>query len=1093
MSINPILNEYNIIREEIFKTTNKLLIGPFEEHEVLENIDISQGPSDFYLTGILWPRNKKMEPLDEDSIEINSVDGDSDESNDISVPVFNVFKPSSIGLTCSLLANNTPFSVVIRGARYEIINSDIINENKIEKNKNRNINWKRVPFTYVVNISADEKRNSWYENEFISSDGDKVIDNHVSLYIKRRIRKDCLIVTVSMINNSNALDDGNWNERCLYQTSIELFAHDEIQKQGIIISRNSDKVIDSENIKQTDLLYLSYSEFATGHGVSALWEEPQDGFVSKVWTSWMPYYRVKSVSAKGHSMLDSLTNNNSLFSAEFLSKIDRKKEIIQTLYSFTEIYKNWINDQFADIKKLPEKYHQIANDNLKECLIAEKRILQGINCLENNDEAFKAFCYANRVMHDQSISQVKKDDARPLVWRPFQLAFIILSLESIVNKDSVERKTMDLLWFPTGGGKTEAYLGLTIFTIFFRRIANQSARGKAHVDVLMRYTLRLLTVQQFQRAATMICSAELLRKEFPDDLGSIPISIGLFVGESTTPNKLLGPEGKLSAKSALEEEMNGRKPSSTPRLLLNCPLCGHDLLAKDYKVFEQDNKMEIRCSKPGCSSKGSPLPVHTVDQEIYKNLPSLLIGTIDKFAQLPRNENLGRIFGKPEGISPDLIIQDELHLISGPLGTITGLYETVVDFLCTSDGIAPKVIGSTATIERAEKQIRSLFDRNLMQFPPPGLNADDSFFAIKDHLAPDRLYIGLTSSGRSPKFVLQAAAAAFLVAAKNIHEIKGPEIGKALDPYWSIVLYFNSLKELGGAYVMMRDDVPRSMSFFSNRIGCPISDLKPPMELTSRCPSKEIPEKLRQIKFPLDGDLYENQPEDIVLASNMISVGMDIPRLGSMIVNGQPKSTAEYIQATSRVGREFPGIVLTVYNSGRPRDLSHFEHFMNYHQALYKGVEAVSVTPWSSRARDKALHAVFTSCVRHTGTNMSDRFSALNFNNSNGEYDNIKDWIIDRAINSGAEYDEVEIDLSSIIQSWNRRASNYRQANKEFEYWATFRPFNNTPIYNHLMRSAEDESANPEVWSTPNSMREVEPSVYCSIWETKFSNKRKIK
>ena len=453
---------------------------------------------------------------------------------------------------------------------------------------------------------------------------------------------------------------------------------------------------------------------------------------------------------------------------------------------------------------------------------------------------------------------------------------------------------------------------------------------------------------------------------------------------------------------------------------------------------------------------------------------------MDKFAQLPRKEELRHIFGCPGGNPPELIIQDELHLISGPLGTVTGLYETCIDWLSTRDGIRPKVIGSTATIGRAKEQVRALFDREVFQFPPAAIDAADSFFAVRDTDASDRSYMGIISSGRSAKFALQAASAALLVIGQSLQEVGGCS-PQETDPYWTCLFYFNSLRELGGANVMMRDDVPRSIDFYAHRLGCSPRDIhSEPVELTSRVPSTKIPQVLNDLMFPLYGNPFEGAAVDSVMASNMISVGVDIPRLGLMVVNGQPKSTSEFIQATSRVGRKSPGLVLTVYNACRPRDASHFEHFKSYHQALYRRVEATSVTPWSSRARDKALHAVFAAMVRYLVPGMSDRYGAINIDPAHPVVLAIVEKIVARA-RSSAQFSmsesELREDLAAIISRWAALAQRYRTAGRRFEYWYTPRPFNQ-PATPHLMRGAEDSFEEPEVFATPNSMREVEPTAF---------------
>jgi hypothetical protein len=648
---------------------------------------------------------------------------------------------------------------------------------------------------------------------------------------------------------------------------------------------------------------------------------------------------------------------------------------------------------------------------------------------------------------------------KPLVWHPFQLAFQLLVLASLATRSHPDRETMDLLWFPTGGGKTEAYLALTAFVVLLRRLRRSTDDEGAGVAVLMRYTLRLLTVQQFQRAAAVICACELLRRrgEAPTaglpDLGKTPISIGLWVGAAATP-------------LTLQEALN-RAPGdpSTPEQLTTCPGCGARLT---WRLTPKESFVECPSEPSSCelAASGSRLPIWTIDEEVYRHTPSLLIGTVDKFAQIVRKIETRVLFGRGKKHSPpDLVIQDELHLISGPLGSLAGLYEVAIDELCRRDAIRPKVIGSTATIRRAEDQIRALFDRTTYQFPSPGLDAGNSGFAVTDFERPGRLHVGITTAGRSATYMLQALVASLLQAAS--------EAGASADErdyYWTLVTYFNSLRELGRGLVLMQDDVPVSIAQFAARRGEARRRIEAPAELTSRVRSYEIRDMLDRLKKGA-GDL---EAVDLLLASNMISVGMDIPRLGLMVVNAQPKTLSEYIQATSRVGRgNVPGIVVTMYNSMRARDRSHYETFETWHRCLYRDVEATSVTPFASRAQDKALHAVLVALVRHTVPGMDRRPILDDVRRVAAE--GIAGLIEGRVARiDPAERTAVSQKLKRLIDQWGSRPDLQT-------YWDDYERRTS------LLMSAEQFAAKADVdpdldsegarralWPTPNSMREVE-------------------
>ena len=576
----------------------------------------------------------------------------------------------------------------------------------------------------------------------------------------------------------------------------------------------------------------------------------------------------------------------------------------------------------------------------------------------------RAFRLANEAMQLQRARQdwVRKGangsvgDGTQDRWYPFQIAYILLNLPGLADRHHPDRETADLLWFPTGGGKTEAYLGLVAFSILYRRLNDPEAQG---VAVIMRYTLRLLTIQQFERATMLMCSLETVRKA-NSDIGDLPFSIGLWVGSGGTPNTL------DEARRSLRDLASGRDlQEKNPVQLTQCPWCGTFLDHNNYAVRKSPERhLHIGCDTSDCDF-ASGLPVHLVDEDIYRARPELVLGTVDKFAAMAWKEDVGKLFARDGvGYPPNLIIQDELHLISGPLGSMVGLYETAVDAACSVDPLTesadrgrPKVIASTATIRRAEKQIRSVFARTAAQFPPPGINPDESFFA--EPAPPEthgtRRYVGVMSPGTSHATLLVRVYAALLQGAKDI---EGDEATR--DPYWTLLGYFNSLRVLGSANLQVEGDVRERLRVVANRKQSTARELKPANELTSRVASSEIPERLKRIETTLE----DGKPDDVVLATNMISVGVDIDRLGLMAVMGQPQSSSEYIQATSRVGRKFPGLVVTIFNSARSRDRSHYESFVPYHQALYRAVEATSATPFAARARDRGLHGVLVSLAR---------------------------------------------------------------------------------------------------------------------------------
>jgi hypothetical protein len=681
----------------------------------------------------------------------------------------------------------------------------------------------------------------------------------------------------------------------------------------------------------------------------------------------------------------------------------------------------------------------------------------------------------------------------------------------------VDRRAIDLLWFPTGGGKTEAYLGLAAFTMALRRLRGDrhGMHGGAGVSIIMRYTLRLLTVQQFQRGAALISACEVIRRGDVATWGAEPFRIGVWVGRNTTPNTF------TDSQRALEDIADGKRArSGSPVQLVSCPRCGTGLVDEKgrperytYQVDTTSQRTLVWCPNENCecsasASNNEGVPVVVVDEEIYRTCPALLVATVDKFARLPFQGQTRALFGlrnrysptyghiteahgdsvgskklrdaadAPRLLPPELIIQDELHLISGPLGTMVGLYETAVDYASSlveerATRVPAKVIASTATIRRAAQQTHQLYGgRPLSIFPPPGLNARDSFFARELPVDPEsdasagRLYVGVNAPGSSTKTLLVRVYSILLAAAEA--ELQAD--ASATDPYATLVGYFNSMRALGGAKRLVEDDVKVvRLKYLAQARGLPRRSIEDPEEITSRIDSWKIPALLKRLDntFPRG---KSDWPVDVLLATNMISVGVDIDRLGLMAVTGQPKATAEYIQATSRVGRKHPGLVVTMYNWMGARDLSHYERFRSYHSALYRYVEAISVTPFSSRALDRGLRGVFASMNRLFGPQMAGDTAAENFSATDPAVGAIIEDIYQRAAmlvgKSNAEL--VRARLLSHRDDWAHWSDSFLRYS-----WLNDaqRPPNNSRV---LLRTTGTQ--NEGLWPTPGSLRDVEPT-----------------
>lgn len=830
---------------------------------------------------------------------------------------------------------------------------------------------------------------------------------------------------------------------------------------------------EDEDLRIADLHYRDEVEYAVGRNTSAGWDVPDGaGIVHRAWTDPLPTAEVERVEP-----------NNEIagvqFGMEALADLAAagSSELGGALAEFPKQYATWVLGQRELLSGLPDRRRETAERLIAAMEKTRARMIRGIELLRADDRTRTAFRIMNlavaraarrRVAAERGVAP---DEVAAPTWRPFQLAFILVNLEGLVDKRHADREIVDLLFFPTGGGKTEAYLGLAAFSIALRRLSAGGVLG-AGVTVIMRYTLRLLTLDQLSRASGVVCALELLRtgSEFKladgtRMLGDWPIEIGLWVGSDASPN-VLGGRGDTGDHTAVTRVRRYRRHKrDAPAPLKACPWCGTRFVPDSFACVPNEHapkNMTITCNNPDCDfTRDRPLPLLTVDEVIYRRLPAFLIATVDKFAGLPWVGEAGGFFGHVDRADddgfygaaepragrrlyndnvldpPDLIIQDELHLISGPLGTVVGLYETALDRLCSRDfgsqRVRPKIVASTATVHRAGGQIRALFDRAETQvFPPPGVERTDSWFAwtVPAQQSPARLYLGLAAQGRGPKLVFLRGLTTLLAAANAVFEESGGAAAGAnpADPFMTALCYFNALRELGGARRIVEDEVrdragrygssrrrvdPPGPVFADRRIG-------EPLELTSRVSTDAVAAAKARLERPFSGEPTDRV--DVALATNMISVGLDIQRLGLMMVQGQPKTAAEYIQATSRVGRaaEKPGLVVTVLNLHKPRDRTHYESFRLFHRTFYRSVEATSVTPWAARALDRSLAAVVVAIARHLRPELTPEKAVQRLRDVPGYVEDIVEVIAsraqDQAIVGGRE--ALRSAVHSLLKDW---------------------------------------------------------------------------
>ncbi len=824
-----------------------------------------------------------------------------------------------------------------------------------------------------------------------------------------------------------------------------------------------------EELNIINFQYREEFSFAIGHGCAVNWND--DKQPNELLTTFLPEVDIKSYSNEfKEDFPEGLKSITELKKLSIWSNIN-KDEIIEQLYLFANEYQKWIDGQIT--VKITDNFQNIKNNIIGKQSETYNRLLKNITFLKNNEEAFKSFQLANTAMFIQMFVSNEKHFGKKNIelteideniyynnldffkdnttfnpkYRPFQLAFFLLNLESLINPDSEDRNNIvDLLWFPTGGGKTEAYLALTAFTIISRRILNEE--NSDGVAVIMRYTLRLLTAQQFERATKLILSLDFLKTQFnkKDEFyfGSSPISIGMWVGASSTPNSFkdaLVIYNKINdnlVKANTNKNHDLLKVNTFP--IENCSWCGCKIISKNkHNFIEQGyyataNSFKIKCINKACTFN-SELPIYFVDDKIYQTPPTLLFATVDKFAMISHREEGHKLFNSLEKnkLPPDLIIQDELHLLSGPLGSITGIYESVVEMLSTKGNRKPKIIASTATTRNTAHQVEMLYgNRQLNVFPPMGLSYNDNFFSFVSNDS-KRKHIGFMPTGKTGLnsqiqilgnlFIARIELFKYLIENENLSQ---EECIDKMNYFWTIVSFYNSLRDVGKIYNKVPAEILSLIKLLHSRYnisrdkyafnwkGLP-SRTK---ELTSRIESNSIKKLLDQLEqsFSLnryEGRDYVNQTVDLVLASNMFSVGIDIKRLNVMLMNGQSKNVAEYIQASSRVGREDMGIVINLLDANRSRDKSYFENYVSFHNAYYKYVEPLSVTPFTEIAVDKVMASLLVAYVRHK-KGLCLNSQAKDFD---GNIDELKTFLFER-IKNKKQRDYAISKLDEYVHKW---------------------------------------------------------------------------
>lgn len=1115
----------NNIRNSFINYVSNTLLGPGSEEGSLnpEEEVISESPTERYLTGILYSNN-------DSSIEEGSLD------DELKTIIDNDFSPKTLGLTFHIPKTTEEIELIFNTAVYtkeqrlyiefpedeleslltgmHNLSSNfkylnvLKNESKLSleeeyvkqfhkdyrikinqsdwKDSNNKVFLKYLKKLYSYSIKGAFIRSSIPINKTINPQKlnagltTKIIEIDDEHKVKVTILKQELLkVEKQPVSLTVAIENIGTNN--LYQSQLE------VKSSGFFIATEDIKNTANSNLKsfddlQNELLYHSQKTYAVGHSIAVEWDE-ETLPPSAIRTTYLPTYEIKPMrfdipSLKGTGVFNAINyvnpDDNSMF---------------EKLYLFLNKYEEWIYNKNSEVLNLPTHLQEVGAENMEKCLESLNRMKNTITLLENNEDARIIFCLTHEAMilQRENSLKVKENSYKSksynkdtLVWRPFQLAFILSSFESIINEDSEYRDKLDLVWVSTGGGKTEAYLFAIASTIFNRRlIHNDNYEGTA---VIMRYTLRLLTSQQFERASSLIVACEYIRINSSLDLGDEAISIGLWVGSNTTPNKNSDANNQIN-KIRLAARAK-RNPSSISSFqIVKCPWCLEEesIFKKmedgNYKYGFQNagrhnNFHNIYCLNNNCTfNKSRFLPIHVVDENIFRFKPTLLFGTVDKFAQIAFKEETKKLFGSDNDSSrpPELIIQDELHLISGPLGSVVGLYEAIFDFALSHDNVKPKYIASTATIRNASEQVRALFNREVLQFPPPGLSASDNFFVYEDYQNPGRKYVGIMGTGKSQVTSEIRLLSLLLLAVNNLNLNENEK-----ELYWTQTGYFNSIRELGKMTTLLDDDIMSYLKVLDNRNLGNERSIKRKVELTSRVKSSDIRGTLSKLEVPYTPK--NNKAIDVLTATNMLSVGIDISRLNSMFVVGQPKQTAEYIQATSRVGRSDLGLIFTVYNAARSRDRSHYETFQSYHSSLYKFVEPSSVTPFATPSLDKALGAVIVSMLMHYNQKNENPNSILS-----EEVENVKEYLIRRI----SETDTDDLFLDDAKAAVEKECSNIIaliESSSDIAYYISKNNSKRPPERKYLLKNYSVK-ANSEAYTAMNSMREIEDNAYLQIIE----------
>ena len=1060
-------------RRKLVDWLRRQLIGPASEDS------LRMSPLDRYPTGVLHPVDHpdvpgidpastvqlEEEPTLLDDPEDEPVGDDESEDRTSAQPARRrrYVPPSSAG-----------FSFYVRGQAHVAITASAALYGGTGERDERG----RFKEGEYIRTKLPETTVTWSRSAVPSEASETIWEERAGIDIRARPHRDGCILTVTLCNRSELNPDAPARERTRDRVNKALFEAKlecAIESGELVEYPRVDLSLLTKEEQEIELQYRKQRIYAVGHGAAANWDVSPGGN-ARIWSEFMPEAEVPMMTVDTGGD-DAVLRLGRLADAPMPDELAR----------FTDGYADWISEQKRIASELRNCDERAAAERIcNKMSVALDRMRGCVEMLRADPLAAESFRLANRAMLDQ-MRQAHRVDGKGTEtdryrWRPFQLAFLLTTMESAIREEDDFRDVLDLIWFPTGGGKTEAYLGLIAFLISWRRQKYPDSGGGT--TAFMRYTLRLLTRQQFERAARMVCAMELIRRRHPAKLGQTPIDIGIWVGGEISPNR-------YDQARELVDEIRDGKPGAQYKLLMErCPWCGTPFDAT-HGYRATDDAFHLHCTDAECAFgiDPRPLPCNVVDDALYDHPPSLLIGTIDKFARVAWEERTGKFFGAGTGSRPpELVIQDELHLITGPLGSVAGLYEAGLDTLLVRLGVRPKYIASTATIRMAREQVRRLYARELAVFPPPGLSHSNSYFARTDHERPGRLYVGYLAPMLDQQHCMAPLAAVLLAAPGALFD-GDADRDELLDSWWTQVVYHGSLKGVGNSHNAFVTDVrgygqrlARELEEVRNtsldsEIDAPVREPGGASkrfeeteiaQLTSRRTAEENAETFQRLAKPREDD----DCLDAVLATNMVSVGLDVARLALMIVNGQPLTTAEYIQATSRVGRaEVPGLVVTNYYRGQARSLSHYESFRPYHESFYRFVEPSSVTPHTFQVRSRALHAALVIALRHVCADLRSNTSAGQFNRESPEVRAVIAELKRRCKRAAPEPGpgrDTADHLDLLAGQWHDEARRCEQERRQLNYQA----WNDEKNADRLLYTHGESRRG--LWATLHSMRNVE-------------------